>query len=400
VVNSWKKGIGKGKWISTDITMNPIYQSRIKNMGIGWPCSFYMDQSSQTKISLFKSLFRGREDIFAQRWEKGGKAGYSPQYDYDPYQYRLHKIKGGTIQNFSDKKLLSLSDGQITKHLNGEHFIGIYPLLKDNTSWFIAADFDKANWIEECRSFLTFYHDQGLPAYLERSRSGKGGHVWLFFDRPYPAKKSRKIIITLLERIGLLSTFDKNSSFDRLFPNQDSLSGKGFGNLIALPLNKLCTEKGNNCFINPETLEPYQDQWAFLQGIQRASVTLLDQLYEQILKTTGLQKDLRTQPTPETGKIKIELGQTVTITKSALPLTLFNFLKDGLNFLSSEFVIKKKLGKSTWGSERYFNFIEETADSVIIPRGMAGSVLRFCRAKDHCGQTTTCINHCSQEATG
>ena len=330
-------------------------------------------------IDRYKTLFRGREDIFAQRWEKGGTASYSPQYDYDPYQYRLHKMKGGTIQNYANKQPRALTDEQIAKHLSGEHFIGIYPLLKDNTSWFIAADFDKTNWIEECRSFLTFFQEQGLPAYLERSRSGKGGHVWLFFERPYPAAKSRKIIITLLERIGLFSSFDKNSSFDRLFPNQDSLSGKGFGNLIALPLNKLCTEKGNNCFINPETLEPYQDQWAFLQGIQRASATLLDQLYEQILKTTGLQKDLRIQPTPESGKIKIELGQTLTITKSVLPLPLFNFLKDGLNFLSSEFVIKKKLGKSTWGSERYFNFIEETADSVIIPRGMAGSVLRFCR---------------------
>ena len=339
----------------------------------------YMDQDHICNISLFKSLFRGREDIFAQRWEKGGKASYTPQYDYDPYQYRLHKMRGGTIQNYADKQPRALSDEQIAKHLSGEQFIGIYPLLKDNTSWFIAADFDKANWIDECRSFLAFCNDQGLPAYLERSRSGKGGHVWLFFERPYPAAKSRKIIITLLERIGLFSSFDKNSSFDRLFPNQDSLSGKGFGNLIALPLNKLCTEQGNNCFINPETLEPYQDQWAFLQGIQRASVTLLDQLYEQILKTTGLQKDLRTQPAPETGKIKIELGQTVTITKSVLPLPLFNFLKDGLNFASSEYVIKKKLGKSTWGSGRYFNFIEETADFVIIPRGMAGSVLRFCR---------------------
>ncbi len=330
-------------------------------------------------IDRYKTLFRGREDIFAQRWEKGGKASYSLQYDYDPYQYRLHKMKGGTIQNYADKQPRALTDEQIAKHLSGEHFIGIYPLLKDNTSWFIAADFDKANWIGECRSFLTYCHDLGIPAYLERSRSGKGGHIWLFFEKPYPAAKSRKIIITLLERIGLFSSFDKNSSFDRLFPNQDSVSGKGFGNLIALPLNKLCTEQGNNCFVNPETLEPYQDQWVFLHGIQRASVTLLDQLYEQILKTTGLQKDLRTQPTPETGKIKIELGQTVTITKSVLPLPLFNFLKDGLNFASSEYVIKKKLGKSTWGSERYFNFIEETADLVIIPRGMAGSVLRFCR---------------------
>ncbi len=330
-------------------------------------------------LSLFKSLFRGRDEIFAIRWEKGGKSNYFPAYDYDPYQFRLHKIKGGTIQNFSDKKLLSLSDQQITKHLNGDQFIGIYPLLKDNTSWFIAADFDKANWIEECRSFLTFCNEQGLPAYLERSRSGKGGHVWLFFDQPYPARKSRKIIITMLELTGLFSSFDKNSSFDRLFPNKDSLSGKGFGNLIALPLNKLCLENGNNCFINPETLIPFEDQWAFLKDIQRVSVTLLDQLYGQSLKTTGLQKDLRNQSIPESGKIRIELNQSIRLSRNGLTLPLINFLKNELNFPSSEYVIKKKLGKNTWGSERYFNFIDEKDDFVIIPRGMAGRLLRFCR---------------------
>ena len=330
-------------------------------------------------IDQYISLFRGREDIFAIRLEKGGKATYIPAYEYDSYQYRLHKMKGGTFQNYSDKKHRTLSDDQITKHLNGDQFIGIYPLLKDNTSWFIAADFDKANWIEECRSFITFCNDEGLPAYLERSRSGKGGHVWIFFERTYPASKSRKIIITLLEKIGLFSTFDKNSSFDRLFPNQDSLSGKGFGNLIALPLNKLYVDQGNNCFINPETIDPYKDQWGFLKTIQRVPVSKLDQLYEFITKSTELKKDRGNQPSQDSGKIKIELDREITITRKGLPLSLINFLKEELNFLSSEFIIKKKLGKNTWGSEKYFRFIEEKDGCVIIPRGMAGRLLRFCR---------------------
>jgi len=92
-------------------------------------------------IDLYKSLFHGREDLFAVRWEKNGKATYFPSYDYDPYQYRLHKIKGGTLQTFQNKTLSALTNDQIEKHLNGDHFIGIYPLLKNNTSWFIAADF-------------------------------------------------------------------------------------------------------------------------------------------------------------------------------------------------------------------------------------------------------------------
>jgi len=193
-----------------------------------------MDQPASHNIPVFKSLFRGREDIFAIRWEKNGKSGYFPAYDYDRYQFRLHKIKGGTIQTYPDKQLSALTNEQILKHLNGDQFIGIYPLMKDNTSWFIAADFDKADWIEDCRLLIQVCEKNGLPAYLERSRSGKGGHVWLFFERPYPAVKSRKIIFRLMEQLGFISAFDKNSSFDRVFPNQDYLSGKGFGNLIAL----------------------------------------------------------------------------------------------------------------------------------------------------------------------
>ena len=146
-----------------------------------------MDQYSENKkINLFKSLFKGREDVFAIRWQKGNKGGYMPAYQYDPYMYRLHKMKGGTFKDYKDKTYLSLTDQQFQKHLNGEQLIGIYPLLQDNTSWFIAADFDKDNWAEECQIFIKTCREKNITAYLERSRSGKGGHVWIFFDRPYP----------------------------------------------------------------------------------------------------------------------------------------------------------------------------------------------------------------------
>lgn len=161
-----------------------------------------------------------------------------PAYSFDPHRYRQHQIKGGTFQTFTDKTFLSLTDDQLIKHLKGEQVVGLYPLLQDNKSWFIAADFDEANWIEECRAFIKICEEHYIPAYLERSRSGKGGHVWIFFEEPYEAFRSRKIIMALLQKAGVISVFDKNSSFDRLFPNQDYLSKKGLGNLIALPLNK------------------------------------------------------------------------------------------------------------------------------------------------------------------
>jgi len=327
-------------------------------------------------IDLYKSLFRGREDLFAVRLERNGKATYFPSYDYDPYQFRLHKMKGGTLQTFQNKTLSILTNNQIEKHLNGEHFIGIYPLLKDNTSWFIAADFDRADWIEDCQRLMQICEKNGLSASLERSRSGKGGHVWLFFEQPYPAVKSRKIMFQLMEQIGLISAFDKNSSFDRVFPNQDYLSGKGFGNLIALPLNKLCVEQSNNCFISPETYVPYQDQWRFLEEIKRIPLTRLDQLYSQITHSSARDETL---PYPGTGKLIIVLKNSIKLTRSGLTLPLINFLKEELNFPSSEYIVKKKLGKNTWGTEQYFKFIEEFDDCIIIPKGMAGRLIRFCR---------------------
>ncbi|WP_231563345.1 hypothetical protein [Salegentibacter sp. Hel_I_6] len=129
------------------------------------------------EVDLISSLFKGRTDVFAIHWQKGKKSGYMPAYSYDPYMYRLHKMKGGSFKNYKDKTHQPLTGYQIEKHLNGKQLIGIYPLLKDNTSWFIAADFDKHNWIEECRKLIEICSDNNLPAYLERSRSGNGGHV-------------------------------------------------------------------------------------------------------------------------------------------------------------------------------------------------------------------------------
>jgi hypothetical protein len=219
-------------------------------------------------IKLFRSFFSGRDDAFAIRWEKGNKSGYMPSYQFDSHHYRIHKAKGGTLANYPNKTLQPLTDEQIKRHLLGEQQIGIYPLLLDNTSNFIAADFDGDNWLEEARKFIRAC-EAGLLVYLERSRSGNGGHVWLFFSEAYLAFKSRKIFLSLLQSTGILSVFDKESSFDRLFPNQDALSGKGLGNLIALPLFKKSLDQGNSCFINPINAQAFPDQWQFLRDIRR-----------------------------------------------------------------------------------------------------------------------------------
>jgi hypothetical protein len=172
-----------------------------------------------------------------------------------------------------------LTDEHIIKHLSGQHLIGLYPLLQDNTSWFIAADFDEEGWVESARKFITACNEVSIPAYLERSRSGNGGHVWIFFEHPFPAYKSRKTVLSLLTSSGIISAFDKNTSFDRLFPNQDYLSGKGLGNLIALPLNGISLQHGNSCFIDPSALQAYADQWQFIGQIKRTPVKQLETLF-------------------------------------------------------------------------------------------------------------------------
>ncbi|MCG8579679.1 MAG: helicase, partial [Bacteroidales bacterium] len=181
----------------------------------------------------------------------------------------MHKNNGGTFSNFSDKTYKPLTNDELIKHLNGNQFIGIYPLLIDNTSWFLVADFDKKDWKEQCLSFIEACHSNGIPAYLERSRSGNGGHVWIFFEENLPAVNTRKLFISILQKCGAFSIFDKGSSFDRIFPNQDYLSGKGLGNLIALPFNGLALKEGNSCFIDPKNFAPFDDQHSFLQSVER-----------------------------------------------------------------------------------------------------------------------------------
>jgi len=340
--------------------------------------------SIDRKLQIFRSLFKGREDVFAVRWEisassPGGeaKSGYMPAYFYDPYRYRAHKMKGGTFQSYADKTYLPLTNEQLIKHLNGEQLVGLYPLLQDNTSWFIVADFDEQNWVADSKKFVKCCKAKNIPVYLERSRSGKGGHVWVFFSQPFAAIKSRKLFLSLLTESGVISMFDKNSSFDRLFPNQDTLSGKGLGNLIALPLYKPALDDGNSCFINPETLMPFPDQWNFLSEIEKASIKLLEEIYNSISKASNSKRS-SIEP-GDSNDLTISLNNALRLSRSSIPLTLVNFLREELNFTNTAFIVKKKTGRNTFGTERYFRFIEETEDEVILPRGFTGKLLRFCK---------------------
>lgn len=331
---------------------------------------------SKQHIDLFQSFFKGREDVYARRWKDGDRDGYMPAYNVDWDRYEKHKALGGTFHDFKHKELAPLTPPVIRRHLSGKETIGIYPLLKDNTSWLLAADFDKKNWIEESRQFIQVCDQHHIPTYLERSRSGNGGHLWIFFQQSYPAWKSRKTAFHLLREADILSEFEKDASFDRLFPNQDRHSGKGLGNLIALPLNKKWMADGNTCFIDPETSEPFRDQWTFLAEMKKVSTSRMDQLYHSIENSSS---PSYVSSSPSEVALEIVLDNQVWLNRDNIPPSVVNYIRDQLNFVNSDYLMKKKLGRSTLRTEKYFNLIGEKENYVIIPRGFLPDFIAYCK---------------------
>jgi superfamily II DNA or RNA helicase len=183
----------------------------------------------------------------------------------------------------------------------------------------------------------------------------------------------------LLEQSGIISPFDKNSNYDRLFPNQDYHSGKGLGNLIALPFQKAVLEKDNSCFIDPENLQAFPNQWEYLKAFERVATNHLDEIYARINNISAPLENLKTDSTSTDGTLQISLSNNIELNRNEIGTVLINFLRESLNFFNSEYIIKKKLGKSTYGTESYFKALTEKEDKLIIPRGFIGKLLRYCK---------------------
>ncbi|CRN00158.1 MULTISPECIES: TOTE conflict system archaeo-eukaryotic primase domain-containing protein [Pseudomonas] len=346
------------------------------------------------KLALFRSLFRGRTDVYPIRWEsKAGKSGYAPACanEWRPGVCEKPRIKCGDCGN---RQLLPLTDEVVYRHLAGEVVVGIYPLLSDDTCYFLAVDFDEAEWRDDSKAFLQSCHELNVPVALEISRSGQGAHGWIFFERNAPACDARRlgaaIISHACERTRQLAL----SSYDRLFPNQDYMPKGGFGNLIALPLQKRARAQNNSVFVD-DSLEPHPDQWAFLASIQRMSP---EDIQPVIIQAMGNRDPLGVAYVDDEGdaepwkdresrsrKFTCPLPAAVNITqanliyfeKSELPQPLANKLVRLAAFQNPEFYKAQAMRMSVWNKPRIIGCAQNFPKHIALPRGCLDAALEL-----------------------
>jgi len=353
------------------------------------------------KLALFRSLFRGREDVYAQRWESpDGRSGYSPKTERDWKAYYAAKPEDRKRVDKETRKNIPLDDEAIHAHLAGKHTIGVYPLLLDETCWFLAADFDKKSWQEDAAAFRDTCISHGVPASVECSRSGNGAHVWIFFERPVPATVARRLGSLLLtqtmerrHQLGL-------DSYDRFFPNQDTMPKGGFGNLIALPLQKIPREQGRTEFLD-ETMRPYPDQWHYLSSVQRMTLAGAERLIADALQQGGDLIGVRfssteddEEPDPWTlppsrrrpekpikgplpAAVQIVRANLLFIEKKGLPPDLMNRLLRLAAFQNPEFYKAQAMRLSTYDKPRVIACGEDLPRHLALPRGCLAEVMSF-----------------------
>lgn len=343
--------------------------------------------STDEKIALFRRLFQGRTDVFPVRWESktSGKSGYAPSC---ANEWRAGVCEKPRIKcsECSNRVLTALSDDVIYGHLSGRYTIGIYPLLSDDTCHFLALVFDEGEWRDDARAFMQSCSDLGVPVALEISRSGHGAHVWVFFDARVSARDARRLGTALISHTCARVRQLKLQSYDRLFPNQDTLPKGGFGNLIALPLQRAPRELGRSVFVDLD-LEPYPDQWAFLHAIEPMSVHDIE---PTIMRATGgthpldvtfiEEEDLATPwdrkrtttnrlSGPMPASLSVTLANLVYFEKSELPQTLANRLIRLAAFQNPAFYRAQAMRMSVWDTPRVIGCAENFPQHIALPRG-------------------------------
>ncbi len=348
------------------------------------------------KIRLFMSLFKGRDDVYARRWENKKKetAGYAPSC-LNEWKPGICAKPQGNCAACSHKLYAGLDEKVIDDHLRGRHnFVaGIYPLRLDESCHFLAIDFDGGEWQKDVSTIREVCSSFNIPVAVERSRSGKGAHAWFFFESGIAAALARKLgsaVLTCSMGRRHEITF---KSYDRFFPNQDTMPKGGLGNLIALPLQKAARSEQNSVFID-DNFEPFADQWAFMSTVRRISeaevATLISKLCSEngpgnelgILKQDDQEEDDQKEPPKpwETAKIALSAGDfppdvtivkanMLYIAKTGISQRALNYLKRLAAFKNPEFYRAQAMRMPTYDKPRIISCADETEEYLCLPRG-------------------------------
>jgi superfamily II DNA or RNA helicase len=364
------------------------------------------------KIALFRRLFAGRADVFPVRWEnrKTAKSGYAPACANEWVRGICGKpqVKCGECPR---QAFISVTDDIIEKHLRGcdgargsggDFVAGIYPLLPDETCWFLAADFDEESWAADALAVLETCQAKGVPAALERSRSGNGGHVWIFFSEPVSARTARQLGAAMLTETMERRPEIGFASYDRFFPSQDTMPVGGFGNLIALPLQRRARELGNSVFIDQD-LRPYDDQWAFLAARPRLSARAAAEIVDDAeargrilgvrmpVEDDDADEPWRMTPSqrPKAGpvgspllaKITIVVADQLYIDRTDLPPGMTARLIRLAAFQNPEFYRAQSMRFPTFGKPRIISCAELHRRHVGLPRGCLDEAVELIRGE-------------------
>jgi superfamily II DNA or RNA helicase len=364
----------------------------------------FVDASSPptAKVAFFRALFRARDDVYARRWDdrRSGRGGWMPS------------VQGGRLKGIpvSERRYLPLTDQVVHDHLAGTIDLGLYPVLDGDSCWWLAADFDGPAAMLDALAYLKAARAAAAPAALEVSRSGLGAHVWIFFAAPVPAVTARALGTGLLrEAIALRGRMDL-ASYDRLFPSQDVVVDGGLGNLIAAPLQGRCRRGNTTVFLDLATLEPHEDQFAFLSGLGRMSPREVGRLAQRLGKVrvgadvSELRPASATRiavPAPEA--VHARLAARVTVTGADLHPALMATLKHAATLPNPLFYERQRRRALTWGVPRFlFNYDETVAGDLVLPRGLrdrlaglveqAGSRLEIIDERDRGHEHSFCFS--------